>query len=967
MACVAVNSLVRTIELEFLQPQPRPIVLQYGLIPGNENLLQCLHQKLGFLIELFDENRMDGIQAIKDLEAKLRDVAFQVEDKIEFQILHLYDAEEDLGIADLFGEKPQGETWYSFKLGCISEEAIRDIDAIHKELSKVKMEYERVKASHGRKTSTLAAASTRYDGVVMMGDSSQYASHSQPQDNIMVGKNNEFQIVKGMLIEHSSKQREIVSIKGMGGIGKTTLARRVYEDSSIASHFDKRAWVVALQYHNKLQMLTDLLKSIGCAVDSFTGEDQLAEQLYQNLMHQRYFVVIDDIWSVDAWNSVKASFPDNANGSRVLLTTRSAHVATSISSNNNFSHQKQLLDQTESWNLFCEKASKSGYAEFEAIGRPIVEKCKELALAIVVAAGLFSKLHTLDEWKNVAEALNSSATTTIDEECSRILLSSYNHLPHSLKACFLYLSVFSEDEEIQVKEIVKLWVAEGLLKAYVDMSFDAVARRYIQEFKDRNLILVKQQSICGRKVKAFGMHDLVHSFCVREAKKENLLHVVYENESNSPPKYFRWVSIQSEWFNRQTLYSSLKNCRSIFVFYRLHIFINSKFCSLLRVLYNHIHCDMVYLVHLRCLLSSLRVLTISDDPFCSWNLQTLSAYTIDKMSFLEFPQLQHLRCFNPLSDIPIFFHQNLKSISVLIPDQCTKELFTNIPYLKKVEILCCEDGWSDECINNLAYSHQLQSLHLRGHFGFPSVIPNINCLVCLKNLIRLRFTELTFEWKAINILSKLPKLEVLRLNSCECIGTEWELLEKENFEQLIYLEISLSYLKHWEASACHFPNLEHLVIKWCPQLAKIPTDFAEILDLKSIKLIDCRLSAVNSAKKIQEEQREFGNDNMVVIEEYTILVSLSPVFFLYCLFFISLPFFSKLDLVSPCPNNFFSMIHSSLTTALLMMMNKSKKKQGDLTYSSHTLKLQFNGYSILDAATLACKMQRFSLLMIRLG
>ncbi|XP_019151944.1 PREDICTED: putative disease resistance RPP13-like protein 3 [Ipomoea nil] len=531
---------------------------------------------------------------------------------------------------------------------------------------------------------------------------------------------------------------------------------------------------------------------MGVCVDSGTQEDQLAEQLYQNLMHQRYFVVIDDIWSIDAWNSVKACFLDNANGSQVLLTTRFADVATSISFNNDFSHQTQLLDQTESWNLFCEKANKSGYAEFEAIGRPIVEKCKGLPLAIVVAGGLFSQLHTLDEWKNVAEVLNSYATTTttIDEECSRILSSSYNHLPHNLKACILYLSVFPEDEEIHVKEIVKLWVAEGLVKASEDMSFDVVARRGMQELNDRNLIILSQSSSCGRKVKAFRIHDLLHSFCVREAKKENLLHVVYQNGSSSPLKDFRWVSIQSETVNGQTLYSSFKNCRSIFHFAGgENIVLNSKFGGLLRVLYN-IGCDMAYLVHLRCLLSSwLRFLTISD-PF-SWNLQTLGAFSIHKMSFLEFPQLQHLRSSRGLSDFPIFFHQNLKSICGLIPDQCTKELLTNIPYLKKVKIRC-EDGWSD-CINNVAYSHQLQTLHLFGRLlRRRLVIPNINHLVCLKNLMRLRFTELRFEWEVINILSKLPKLEVLRINSCMCIGRVWKLLEKENFDQLIYLEISFA-------------------------------------------------------------------------------------------------------------------------------------------------------------------------------
>ncbi|XP_031120994.1 putative late blight resistance protein homolog R1B-23 [Ipomoea triloba] len=713
MACVAVNSLVRTIELEFLQPLPRPIVRQKQLIPGNENLIQNLHQKLGDLIELIDENRMDGIEAIKDLETKLRDVAFRVEYEIEFQIVHLYEIEEKeellAGIADLFVEIPESSidaveeenlgiadaqrSWHSFKLGCILEEAIRDIDAIHKELSKVKMEcVEAALQGIGRKTTIVLAPAAA---------STTCCSDGRVDAMIMVGKNNEIKIVKAMLIHHSSRQREIVSIEGMGGIDKTTLARRVYEDPSVTSRFDIRGWVVASQYHSKLQILTDLLKSTGY-VGSGTQEDQLAQQLYQHLMHQRYFVVIDDIWSVDAWNSVKACFPDNANGSRVLLTTCFAQVATSISSNNNFSHQKQFLDQTESWDLFREKASKSGYAEFEAIGRPIVEKCKGLPLAIVVDAGLFSKLHTLDEWKNVAEFLNSSATTTIDEECSRILSSSYNHLPHSLKACFLYLSIFQEYEEIYVRDIVKLWVAEGLVKASKDMSFDAVARRHIQELKDRNLILINRPSNCGRKVKTFRMHSLLHSLCVGEAKKENLLYIIYGNKSSSSQKDYRW----------------------------------------------------------------------------------------------------------------------------------------------------------------------LQSLHLFGKFGLHRLaIPNINHLVCLENLMRLRFTHSTFEWKAINILSKLSKLEVLKLSYCKCIGGEWELLEKESFDRLIYLEIQSNNLESWEASACHFPNLEHLVLYRCQKLEKIPVEFAEISNLKSIKLYECLPSVVDSANEIQREQREQGNDNMVVIEE----------------------------------------------------------------------------------------------------
>ncbi|XP_031113334.1 putative late blight resistance protein homolog R1B-16 [Ipomoea triloba] len=893
MACVAVISLMRTIELEFLQPQPRPILQQKELIPCNKVLIQSLHEKLGFLIELFDENRMDGIQAIKDLETKLRDVAFRVEYEIEFQIAKLYEEEEEIGIADLFVEakgtldlgdieaedeefrvadlsveNPQGEgekSWPSCKLRRILEQAIEDIDAIKEELAKVK----HVIALQRREI-TLDAFTKCDEEVIMLGNSSEHASH---YEEIMVGKNNEFEIVKKMLIEHSSRQREIVSIIGMGGIGKTTLAKRVYEDQSIVSYFEKRAWVVASQHHNKRQMLTGLFKSMGYGYANSGTEEELAEQLYRYLLHQRYFVVIDDIWSDEAWNVVKACFPDNSNHSRVLLTTRFANVPTRIGSSNDFSHQMQLLDESESWNLFHEKTCKSCSVEFEAIVRRVVEKCKGLALAIVVAAGLFSKLNTLDEWKNIAKTLNSFATTSIDEECSRILSSSYNHLPYKLKACFLYLGIFPEDEEIHVKDLKKLWAAEGLIKEFDEsMSFDAIVEKHIQELKVRNLILVSQaSSSCGGKIKAFRMHDLLHSFCVREAKKDNLLHVVYENGCSSPPKDFRWVSIQSNNLSRHTSYSIFRNCRSIFCFSPIGTCLNLKFCSLLRVLYN-IECNIGNLVHLRCLFSNGSHKNMLK-PFPAWNLQIFSSNRrFDEIGISEFPQLQHFNCSYIPGDFPIFFHQNLKSICGIGPDQCTRELFVNIPHVKKVKVRLLRQA-SNDYIKNLAYLHQLESLHLYGTYfssGDYYVMNPNNHIGRLENLKKLVFCDITFRWRAVNSLSKLPKLEVLKLLRCSPIGeAEWKLSKKEKFEQLIYLKIDAINLKCWEASAYHFPKLECLILSQCEKLEEIPAKFAEISNLKSIKLIRCLPSAVASANQILKEQHEQGNDDMIVIEEYT--------------------------------------------------------------------------------------------------
>ncbi|XP_019189907.1 PREDICTED: disease resistance protein RPP13-like isoform X2 [Ipomoea nil] len=948
MACVVVLSLMRTLELEFLQPLPRPILQQNQLIPCNKHLVLSLHKKLGSLMELFDENRMDGVEAINDLETKLRDVASRIEDEIELQVLHLYEEEEEeelrifKGIFDIFDKNvyhafqppenhiyvempqdeksthhcqshnlhqttthhcqrlhqilhpPTGKSHPCLKFRRILHRAVQDIDAITEELGKAKEEYQLIKrhlqAGTKQPASLHVLPIPTHQGGITMPDSSHTASHSM---EIMVGKLDEFEIIKEKLIQHPSKQRQVVSIKGMGGIGKTTLAKKIYEHPSITSHFDKRAWTVASQHHNKRQMLLGLLGFNDNNAGSSSDED-LALKLYQSLKHQRYLVVMDDVWSVEAWDALKTCFPDDGYGSRVLLTTRLAEVANHICTQNDFSHQMQLLEQSESWKLFNEKACKSRGPEFETIGRLVVEKCKGLPLAIIVVAGLFSKLNALDDWKNTANALSSSSLTALDdEECSRILSLSYNHLPHNLKACFLYLGVFPEDHEIGAVDLARLWLAEGLVKAFENESVDAVANRYIQDLMDRNLIILIEKSLCGRKIQSFRMHDLLHVFCVKEAQNEKLLHVVEsENSCYFPQKGFRWVSIQYEDFNMFTIqHYTLKSYRSVFCFLMWESFVDFRNSNLLRVLLCSYDTrarlkNNVNTVHLRFLsvgndielsraqrfLKSRRRESV--ELLRSWNLQTLSSlygrvsYRFDEGGkYSKFPQLHFICCCEYFDGNPPNFVQELYGIRAA---DCSKEYITNIPCLKKVRI----HGEGREiiaCIANLAYLEQLEELYLSSRLGTHT--PINNDIVLLKNLRELIIYGMGFQWEEINVLSKLPRLEVLNLEPESCVGKEWEIQEEVIFCQLIALVICGCDLKHWKASGHNFPKLEHLYLFMCHRLREIPIDFAEISTLKSFKLRECLPSAVKSAKKVQDEQHEFGNYDMVAIEIETLDVS----------------------------------------------------------------------------------------------
>ncbi|XP_031100588.1 putative late blight resistance protein homolog R1B-17 isoform X2 [Ipomoea triloba] len=871
MACVAVASLVRTIELEFLQYHPRPLVLHNHLISFNKELIQSFHQKLGFLISQLDEERINGVEAVKHLETKLRDLAFRVEDEIEFLVAHLYDDEYLDGIADLFVEEEdelpvdlcigklqrdtdaEKTTQPCVKLGQVFQTAMEEIEAINEELVKIKNrdEVEERKTAHD-----------------VLQRSEVISSQAQ-----MVGKNDEFEIIKKLLTELGSKEKKVVSIVGMGGIGKTTLARQVYEDSSVSIHFDVRAWVVASQLHNKRQMLTGLLNSISRqgSLEESTDED-LALKLYQCLKRQRYMVVVDDVWSGEAWDDVSNCFPEDGNGSRVLLTTRLAEVANYSSSNSDFSHHMQLLDQSDSWNLFCEKSGKFRGVEFEIIGRSIVEKCKGLPLAIIVVAGLFSKLSTLNEWENIAKVLDSSTTTTIAAICSKILLLSYNHLPHHLKACFLYLGVFPEDYAINANQLARLWSAEGLVNTSENENFDVVADRHIHELMDRNLILVNKWSCCGRKIKVFGVHDLLHAFCVNEAQKENLLLVVRENGSDFPQRCFRWVSIQSSKLDVSTLCYSSRSCRSFFCFSHNDISLNWEQFKLVRVLFFTsplMHTNIVDFVHLRYL--SVPGNQNIAKLFKAWNLQTLSTINAVDKNYLEFPQLQYFACISIRAHSPKFVHQNLQCLSLFEPEHCTKEFFTHVPHVKKIRIARGDRRESNDCIENLVNLQHLERLDINAN-KWDNTSPNIvqinSHIVLLKSLKRLRFQGNHFEWNGINVLCKLPRLEVLKLNGGSCVGKQWKLPEDDKFCQLIVLKIDSTHLKGWKATGDNFPKLEHLSLSSFSTLKEIPSGFAEISKLKSIQLAYCRPSMVASAEKIKEEQLDYLNNivDVVVVE-----------------------------------------------------------------------------------------------------
>ncbi|EEC69291.1 hypothetical protein OsI_38350 [Oryza sativa Indica Group] len=257
---------------------------------------------------------------------------------------------------------------------------------------------------------------------------------------------------------------KVVSIVGCGGLGKTTLANQVYD--TIRSQFSCAAFVSVSQRPDMKKILNDIAEGVGISSHTPAGNDEkkLINILREHLKNKRYLVVIDDLWDAKAWKTIELALLNSNCGSRVITTTRSVAVASCCSSQDGYIYEMKPLSFDDSKWLFLKRAfgyEKSHYPHLEDVLDKILGKCGGLPLAIITISSLLSYQHAIDEWHRVLNAIGYGlARDPYAETMSNILSLSFFNLPHHLKTCFMYLSVFPEDYNIDND----VWLVNGLLK-----------------------------------------------------------------------------------------------------------------------------------------------------------------------------------------------------------------------------------------------------------------------------------------------------------------------------------------------------------------------------------------------------------------------------------------------------------------------------------------------------------------------
>ncbi|XP_071919936.1 disease resistance protein RPM1-like [Coffea arabica] len=355
------------------------------------------------------------------------------------------------------------------------------------------------------------------------------------------------------LLEGDDYQLKVVSVVGIGGLGKTTLVKKVHEDPEVRRHFPVRAWVTVSQTCEFHDLLKDLIrqlheegkKPVPQSIESMTATE--LKKFVKDFLQQagRYAIVFDDVWDVEFWNTIKFALPESCCGNRVMLTTRRADLAAV----GRFVYRMEPLSVEDSRTLFCNKIFNGGTCpgHLMDVAKGILDKCEGLPLAILAISGLLASkdVNRIDEWEMVRRSLGCELEGTGKlDRVKKILSLSYGDLPWHLKTCLLYTSIFPEDYEIECARLVNLWIAERFVEWREGMSIADVAWGYFSELVNRSLIQVTKVFYEGMP-NTCRIHDLLREVILLKSREQNLVTVTTGQPTMWPSDKVRRLVVHS--------------------------------------------------------------------------------------------------------------------------------------------------------------------------------------------------------------------------------------------------------------------------------------------------------------------------------------------------------------------------------------------------------------------------------------
>ncbi|EYU38961.1 hypothetical protein MIMGU_mgv1a022338mg [Erythranthe guttata] len=724
-----------------------------------------------------------------------------------------------------------------------------------------------------------------------LGPSASTETDSFTIDPIFLAREkNVFEIVNMITDLPNDQVFSILPIVGMGGLGKSSLAKKVFDHETVKNHFAKRFWVHVSENFNVVILLKKILTSLTETNVELGNKQALLEKFQKDLGAERFLLVLDDVWndSQERWDEfiIPLTRISSASGNGIIVTTRSEIVASMVTTLP--IHKLNTLSEDDCWSIIKAKAIGEGHipSEFETIGVSIAKRCQGLPMAAKVVGGLL-RGKPIDEWLSIEK--NWLSDLGDRNSISKILKLSFDHLlSPSLKKCFAYCSIYPKGYDLQRERLVELWMAEGFLGGNDDM--ENVGNKLFNLLLENSLLQVVKAN-CYGDITYYNMHGLVHDLA------SSIL-----NSSDQ----VRYIGLQSIDGESCILKEQASCVRSLMFNEKICALMFSEFKSL-HVLILMGHCveelpsSIRDLIHLRCLdISGIKYLRCLPDSIGElYHLQTLRAcYALEKLpnTMKHLISLRHLHIpawielppemgrLTSLRTLPYFGVGDEKGCGIgelgtlknlqgeleiyNLDKVYDKEEAKRAELLQKSNIVKLKLAWrevdnregenGDESVLEGLQPHpNLKSLQIYG-FGGRSLALWCSNMVGLNNLMEIRLENCT-KCEQVPTLGPLPRLKTLHLINLENVKSIDSLFYGIDncrrcnntitvFPALERLElVGMSKLSEWlEAELMPyatenqqlsqlllvvFPSLKYLEVNGCGELMSAPSHFPCLQEL----------------------------------------------------------------------------------------------------------------------------------------
>ncbi|CAD6258407.1 unnamed protein product [Miscanthus lutarioriparius] len=569
---------------------------------------------------------------------------------------------------------------------------------------------------------------------------------SVPIEDKVYGRDVERDKIIELLINGKSNDLHVLPIVGIGGVGKTTLARFVYGDQRIKEHFDLRMWVCVSTNFDTMRLTREILEH---------------DILLKNIENKRFLLVFDDMWE------------ENDRGGWISLNYSRPSVAKMIGTMDPV--QVNGLDEKEFWQFFkaCAFGNESheGHPTLQSIGQQIVKSLKGIPLAARSVGALLNRNVTYEHWRTVQNKWKS-----LQEDIDGILPMlklSYDFLPVHLQQCFKYCSLFPEDYRFNGENLVRAWISQNFVQCQDPTKrLEETGMQYLDNLVDFGFF---------QKVDSdYVMHDLMHEL----AQKASLNECAAINGSNSRviQPSVRHLSIITTAYDKdghcsipcdkfQNILENIgfsKKLRTLMVFGRssIHLLSMNNLINLRNIVaHEKVHSEIAGVGKLTALQGiKFKVRIVGE-------FEIKQLRSMNKLVTLEISQLENVKTKEQASGARLIDKEYLQELSLSWNDI-------------SVGLDPCSARRTEDVLEGLQPHENLKSLHISGYSG--ANLPTWLASNVSVKMLRILHLEKCREWQILRLemLPFLRKLKLIRM---------WKLTEISipSLEELILIEMPI--------------------------------------------------------------------------------------------------------------------------------------------------------------------------------